>query len=171
MRPRLFEFEYQRACFTARLPADYLYSPAHFWLAQRGEGLWRVGLTKFGARMLGEMVDHGFGMEAGAPVAPGQIIGWVEGFKAILDLACLVEGRFAGGNPALETEITLVNLDPHGAGWLYAVKGRPDARCVPLAAYAQVLDREIDGLLARGRAGNEGCQGAGEPGIGSRSGS
>jgi glycine cleavage system H protein len=79
-----------------------------------------------------------------APVAPGQIVGWVEGFKAISDLCSLVEGRFAGGNPALETDVTLINKDPHGAGWLYAVKGRPDAKCVGIEGYVRILDAEID---------------------------
>jgi glycine cleavage system H protein len=140
--------EYKRARFTARLPADYLYSASHFWLARRQADLWRVGLTKLGTRMSGETVDHGFGVELEAPVAPGQLIGWVEGFKAISDLYCLLEGRFAGGNPALETDLTLINKDPHGAGWLYAVKGRPDAKCVGVEAYVQILDQTIDRLLA-----------------------
>ena len=139
--------EYKRGRFTARLPTDYLYSPSHFWLARGGAQLWRVGLTKLATRMLGEMVDHAFGLELNAPVRPGQIIGWVEGFKAISDLYCLLEGQFAGGNPALEADITLVNKDPHDAGWLYAVKGRPDTQCVRIEAYVQILDQAIDRML------------------------
>jgi len=142
--------EYKRARFAARLPTDYLYSPSHFWLARREEDLWRVGLTKFGTRRLGEMVEHGFGVELNARVTLGQVIGWVEGFKAISDLHCLVEGRFAGGNPALQTEITLINKDPHGAGWLYAVNGRPDTKCVGVEGYVRILDKTIDRLLASG---------------------
>jgi glycine cleavage system H protein len=141
--------EYKRACFTARLPTDYLYSASHFWLARREKELWRIGLTKFATRMLGEMVDHGFGAELDAPVSPGQVLGWVEGFKAISDLYCLVEGRFAGGNPALQTDITLVNRDPHDAGWLYAVRGRPDAKCVGAEGYVQILDQVIGRMLGK----------------------
>jgi len=148
--------EYKRARFAARLPTDYLYSPSHFWLARREEDLWRVGLTKFGTRRLGEMVEHGFGVELNARVTLGQVIGWVEGFKAISDLHCLVEGRFAGGNPALQTEITLINKDPHGAGWLYAVKGRPDTKCVGVEGYVRILDQTIDRLLASRASEREG---------------
>jgi glycine cleavage system H protein len=140
--------EYKRCRFRARLPADFLYSRSHFWLARVEEELWRVGLTKFGTRLLGEMVDHGFGVESNAPVALGQVIGWVEGFKAISDLGCQVEGRFAEGNPALQTDLALINQDPHGAGWLYAVKGRPDPECVRVKGYVQILDRMIDRMLA-----------------------
>ena len=77
---------YKRSRFVTQLPLDYLYGPSHSWIARQGDGTWRVGLTKFATRMLGEMVDHGFELEVGAPVAPGQIIGWVEGFKAISDV-------------------------------------------------------------------------------------
>ena len=93
---------YKRARFVTRLPVDRLYSPSHFWIAEHEAGIWRVGFTRFATRMLGEMVEHEFQVEIGAPVASGQIIGWIEGFKAISDIYCIAEGKFAGGNPALD---------------------------------------------------------------------
>src|SRR5207302_8110065 len=96
---------YKRSRFVTHLPVDYLYSPSHCWIARQENDLWRVGLTKFATRMLGEMVDHGFGVEANAPVAPGQIIGWVEGVNAISDLFCIAEGLFDGPNPQLKEKI------------------------------------------------------------------
>ena len=140
---------YQRANFSARLPLDYLYSPSHAWIARQDAEHWRVGLTKFATRMLGEMVDHGFEVQPGAPVQPGQIVGWIEGFKPIADLYCIAHGQFAGGNPALQEQITLVNQDPHGQGWLYLVQGRPDAQCLDAPAYSALLDATIDRLLAQ----------------------
>ena len=74
---------YKRSHFSTQLPVDYLYAPSHSWIARGNEGIWRVGLTKFATRMLGAMVDHGFDTPTGARVQPGQILGWVEGFKAI----------------------------------------------------------------------------------------
>src|SRR5437016_10533910 len=71
---------YKRARFATHLPASYLYSPSHFWIAEHEPNLWRVGMTRFATRMLGEMVDHGFSLDPDAPVASGQIIGWIEGF-------------------------------------------------------------------------------------------
>ncbi|MBI4660374.1 MAG: glycine cleavage system protein H [Verrucomicrobia bacterium] len=139
---------YKRSRFATQLPVDYLYSPSHSWIARDSEpGLWRVGLTKFATRMLGEMVDHGFEAETGAPVASGQIIGWIEGFKAISDIFCIADGNFRGANAVIREKITLVNKDPYGAGWLYLVKGRPDARCMDVQAYKAVLDKTIDKIL------------------------
>lgn len=147
--PRLVA--YRRANFATYLPADFLYSPSHFWLAPLPDGIWRVGLTKFAVRMLGEMVDHAFEIELGAPVTSGRILGWIEGFKAISDLFSVADGTFRGGNQALQETITLVNKDPYGAGWLYEVQGSPDALCLEVAAYQRLLDSTIDRLLERQR--------------------
>lgn len=140
---------YKRSHFVTQLPLDYLYSPSHAWAAAEDGGRWRVGLTKFATRMLGEMVDHGFEVEAGAAVQCGQIIGWVEGFKAISDLFCVVEGEFLGSNVVLKERISLISKDPYQKGWLYEVKGRPDAKCLDVHAYRDLLDKTIDRILAQ----------------------
>ncbi len=141
--------DYRRARFATQLPLAYLYSPGHFWIAHHQAGIWRVGLTKFASRMLGEMVDYGFEPAPGAKVLPGQAIGWIEGFKALSELFCIGSGEFAGPNPALEQNITQVNQDPYGAGWLYAIKGAPDTTCMDVQHYARLLDRTIDELVRK----------------------
>jgi glycine cleavage system H protein len=141
---------YKRAQFVTHLPVDYLYSPSHAWVAREPEGEhWRVGLTKFATRMLGEMVDHGFEVEEGAAVEPGQIIGWVEGFKAISDLYCIGSGSFAGRNTGLSEKVALISKDPYGAGWLYRIKGQADPACLDVHGYRAVLDRTIDKILEK----------------------
>ena len=140
---------YKRSHFATQLPADYLYTSSHAWIAQQGDDCWRIGLTKFATRMLGEMVDHGFEIQPGARVEPGQIIGWIEGFKAISDIFCVADGNFSGANPVLKEKIALVSKDCYGAGWLYMVKGIPDTRCVDVDGYRQVLDKTIDKILEK----------------------
>jgi glycine cleavage system H protein len=141
---------YKRAQFVTHLPVDYLYTPSHAWLAREVDGRHcRVGLTKFATRMLGEMVDHGFELESGVTVEPGQIIGWVEGFKAISDLYCIARGTFAGGNEALRDKVTLISKDPYNAGWLYRVEGEADKSCVDVHGYRAILDSAIDKILEK----------------------
>jgi glycine cleavage system H protein len=140
---------YKRSHFVTQLPVDYLYSPSHLWLARGESGVWRVGFTKFATRMLGEMVDCGFETNAGAPVVSGQIVGWIEGFKAISDIYCVLAGNFSGANPVLKTNIMAVGKDPYGAGWLYEVRGQPDAKCVDVQAYKTILDVTIDRILEK----------------------
>lgn len=143
------KLHYKRSHFATQMPVEYLYSPSHFWIGRQEDGSWRVGLTKFATRMLGEMVDHGFEIAVDAPVKSGQIIGWVEGFKAISDVYCIAEGQYAGTNPALKKKINAVNKDPFGAGWLYAVRGKPDTKCMSVQDYRLVLDKTIDKILEK----------------------
>ncbi len=140
---------YKRSHFVTHLPVDYRYSPSHLWLARQADELWRVGLTKFATRMLGDMVDCGFELTPDSPVTSGQIIGWVEGFKAISDVYCVLEGKFSSANPALKEKISAISKDPYGAGWLYEVRGRPDAKCVDVQAYKTILDQTIDRILEK----------------------
>ncbi|MBI5385342.1 MAG: glycine cleavage system protein H [Verrucomicrobia bacterium] len=144
---------YKRSHFSTTLPASCRYTPSHAWVAEVEPGHWRVGLTKFATRMLGEMVDHGFEIDTGTRVKPGDIVGWVEGFKAISDLFCVAAGEFLGGNPALSEGIVLVTRDPYGAGWLYEVQGQPDSKCMDVHAYCGLLDQTIDRLMAQNKGG------------------
>lgn len=151
---------YKRSHFVTRLPKSRLYTPAHFWLKdmQQAEeetpdpqknSLWRVGATKFATRMLGEMVDHGYEQEAETSVEPGQVIGWLEGFKAVSDLFCSVSGIFKNGNPSLMEDLTCVNRHPFQEGWLYEVQGVPDDRAMDVYEYQRFLDQVIDQLLEK----------------------
>ena len=140
---------YKRSHFATQLPVDYLYTPSHFWIAREPDGVCRVGLTKFASRMLGETVDHGFETEPESEVRLGQIVGWIEGFKAIADLFCVAEGRFLGGNPILKEQIALSNTEPYGAGWLYKVRGQPDPQSVDVHGYKTILDKTIERILQK----------------------
>jgi glycine cleavage system H protein len=143
---------YKRSNFATQLPVDFLYSPSHAWLARQPDGRWRAGLTKFATRMLGEMVDHSFETQPGAAVQLGQIIGWVEGFKAISDIYCAMAGQFRGSNPLLKEQIILISNDPFGDGWLYEVEGTPDPKCMEVHAYRDLLDETIERLLGQQKA-------------------
>ena len=148
MAPGTVKFlSYKRSRFSTQLPIEYRYSPSHYWLAPEDNGFWRVGLTRFATRMLGEMVDYSFDLEPGGVIESGQILGWIEGFKAISDIYCVAEGTFVAGNPVLKERITLVNKDPYNAGWLYRIEGVPDTNCVDVHDYYKILDKAIDKIL------------------------
>ncbi|MEW6156411.1 MAG: glycine cleavage system protein H [Verrucomicrobiota bacterium] len=140
---------YRRSHFVTHLPVDFLYSPSHSWIAPQADDIWRVGLTRFATRMLGDMVDHGFEVKSGDAIKAGQILGWVEGFKAISDVFCIGHGEFLRSNPLLKERIAVMNKDCYGQGWLYELKGKPDSRCVPVEAYVKLLDKTIDKILEK----------------------
>lgn len=140
---------YKRATFVTQLPVTHLYAPSHCWLARTETGLWRVGYTKFALRMLGDLVDVQWDRAPGADVEAGDIVGSIEGFKAVSDLYAVGRGRFVGGNSVLREDLDTVTRDLYGAGWLYEFEGDPDARSLSVEAYQQLLDATIDRILAQ----------------------
>ncbi len=140
---------YKRSRFTTHLPVDFLFTPSHAWLQSLGDGRWRVGITKFATRMLGDMVDCGWEIQPAAKVECGQILGWLEGFKAISDVYCVVEGDFTGINALLKKNITVINKKPYSDGWLYEASGQPDSRAMEVTPYMALLDKTIDKILEK----------------------
>jgi glycine cleavage system H protein len=140
---------YKRSTFVTHLPAAALFSPSHYWLIAEPENVWRIGFTKFATRMLGDLVDHQFEKNAGSPISNGEIVGSVEGFKAISDLYSPISGIFLGGNPALKQDPEIIGNDPYGEGWLFRASGTPDARCTSVDGYQSLLDATIDRMLEK----------------------
>ncbi len=141
-------FAYKRARFGTRLPTDRFYTRAHYWLRETEPAVWRVGLTKFATRMLGDIVEYQFEVEPDSRVEVGQKIGWIEGFKAVSDIYSVAQGDFNGTNAALSGDITLLESDPYERGWLYQVRGLAEADRVDVNGYATILDATIDKMLA-----------------------
>lgn len=141
---------FKRARFSTRLPRTHRFTQGHLWL-RRGEGdedVWEVGFTKFALRMLGDPVEADFEVRSGAAVETGQVIGWIEGFKAVTDVFAPFDATFAGMNPALADDIDLIKKSPYDKGWLYALRGAPGSDCLDAEDYAALLDGTIDRMLA-----------------------
>jgi len=140
---------YKRSRFSTRLLENRLYTAGHSWLEQDEGDLWRIGFTKFAVRMLGEIVELGFETEPGARVETGQIVGWLEGFKAVTDIFSPLSGHFEGFNPAIEEHVQLLTIDPYVKGWLFKVRGQPDNDCLDVHGYVSLLDTTIDKMLGQ----------------------
>lgn len=138
---------YRRSRFSTRLPREYRYTPAHFWLAEQPDGIWRIGLTKFATRMLGDLVETGMEIEPGDPVSVGQVIGWVECLKAASDLYCVASGHYHRANQDLDQNPEALHKDPYGKGWLYEIKGEPEPNAIDAEGYAALLDDIIDKMV------------------------
>lgn len=141
-------YYYKRSRFSTRLPEGRRYTASHYWLVEEEAGIWRVGMTKFATRMLGDLVEYGFDAKAGSAIELGAKIGWLEGFKAVADLYSVVSGELLNVNPDLDADITLADSDPYGRGWLYRAKGTPDEGNTDVAGYVAVLDATIEKMLA-----------------------
>ena len=59
---------------------------------------------------------------------------------------------FLAAIPDCVKKISLVDKQPYAEGWLYAVRGTPDERCLDVNAYRDHLDRAIDLILSKQKA-------------------
>ena len=84
----------------------------------------------------------------------GQVLGWVEGFKAISDVICVGQGIFVAANPALEDDTELISRAPYAEGWLYEMDGHLDDQSLDVEGYVHLLNVTIDELLKKQRADN-----------------
>ena len=141
--------QYERSRFSTRLPTNRRYVPSHFWLAEDQANTWRVGFTKFATRILGEPVEYDFETPHDATVTEGDVVGWIEGFKAVTDLFAPMAGRFVGPNPALVDNIEWIRSDPYGRGWLYSLEGTLTDTCLDAAGYVAWLDTTIDKMTGK----------------------
>jgi glycine cleavage system H protein len=139
---------YKRSRFVTHLPTDRFYTPSHYWLQRQGADDWTIGFTRFATRMLGDIVELDFTVAADGALALGQNIGTVEGFKAVSELYSVVTGTFIERNAALDRDITLIESDPYGRGWLFRARGAPDPQHLDVEGYTGLLDTTIDAMLA-----------------------
>jgi glycine cleavage system H protein len=146
---------YKRARFTTRLPIDRLYSQSHYWLAEDSPGSFRIGLTRFATRMLGDFVELRFEVSSDSRLELGQAIGSIEGFKAVSEIYCAAAGNFAGANTELDQKPTLLDEDPYDSGWLYRITaGRTDS-ALDVHGYIGLLDATIDRMLLEQQQGKD----------------
>jgi glycine cleavage system H protein len=144
---------YKRATFVTHLPEEHLYTQSHSWLC-RAEGLadvWRVGYTLFALRMLGEIVDVQLERKPGEEIEPGDVLGTIEGFKALSDIFCVGRGAFVRANPVLAATVEPLAANPYTEGWIYEFRGAPDPLAMDINGYRNLLDATIDRLLQKER--------------------
>jgi len=111
--------------------------------------LWRVGVTRFAQRMLGDLVEYGFEVKPEQTIERGEIIGWIEAFKATTDIYFVGDGQFLRANAILETKPGRFDIDPYKEGWLYEFRGTPDALAVDNEGYTRLLDLAIDRIQGK----------------------
>jgi len=143
------DVRYKRSRFSTRLPRERSYTRGHLWLRPRGDGVWEIGITRFALRMLGDPVEIDVEAEPGDRLETGQVLGWVEGFKAVSDLFAPLPGEFVEANAALDEDIELIQRSLYDRGWLYAIRGEPGADCTDVQGYMDHLDATIDKMLGQ----------------------
>ena len=121
------------------LPEDLRYSTEHEWVRVEG-GLAVVGVTDFAQDSLGDVVYVSL-PQVGTTIAAGASCAEVESTKSVSDIYAPVSGTVASVNESLAGAPELVNSDPYGEGWLFAIEmSDPDeaAGLLDAAAYSKL---------------------------------
>ena len=112
-------------------PADLRYAPTHEWVKREGDVV-TVGITKFAVEQLTEPTFLEL-PEIGKEMMAGKPLGTIESVKSTSDIYAPVSGIVVERNELLlddkttkrKADLTFVNDDPFGKGWLIKLKLAP----------------------------------------------
>ena len=102
-------------------PTELVYAETHEWARLDEDGNVLVGISDYAQDQLGDVVYVEL-PELDRSVGAAEEAGVVESVKAASDLYSPVTGTVVAVNDALEDAPELVNQDPYGDGWLFAVE-------------------------------------------------
>ena len=114
-------------------PADLRYAPTHEWARLDGDVV-TVGITKFAVEQLTEPTFLEL-PPVGKELAAGKPLGIIESVKSTSDIYAPVTGTVVERNESLiddpktkrRGDLTPINDDPFGKGWLVKIKLAPGA--------------------------------------------
>jgi len=125
----------------SQVPDDLKYTESHEWVSTEADGTVRVGISDYAQEELGDMVFIEL-PAVGDQVDQGDACAVVESVKAASDIYSPVTGEVVAINEDLEDDPGMVNNDPYGDGWLFAVELADNAELDGLMdaeAYAEQL--------------------------------
>lgn len=121
--------------------AELRYTDDHDWVSSESPA--RVGITDYAQNQLGEIVYAEL-PEVGAQITAGEECGEVESTKSVAELKAPVSGTVVEVNEALLDNPELINEDPYGEGWLYAVDVAEDGPLSSADEYAEQISGTIE---------------------------
>ena len=123
------------------VPGGLLYTKTHEWARVEPNGEVIVGISDHAQSELKDVVFVEL-PQAGRAVKQGEACAVVESVKAAFDIYAPVAGQVTRVNAALEKAPQLINQEPYGQGWFFAVKPadqRELETLLPPGDYAKLL--------------------------------
>ncbi len=120
-------------------PNDLKYTESHEWIKVDGDTV-TVGITAHAAESLSDLVYLDL-PSVGDGVNVGEGFGEIESVKAVSDLKSPVKGEVVEVHDGLEDDLTTINTDPYGGGWMIKVKlaGDLPSGLLDAAAYDKLV--------------------------------
>ncbi len=115
-------------------PEQFRYADSHEYAHAEGE-LVRIGLSAFAVDQLGDIVFVDL-PEVGSSLSRGSSFGTVESVKAVEEMYAPVSGEVVERNESVLASPEELQNDPHGQGWLLAVRPSDASQLEELMAAA-----------------------------------
>lgn len=118
-------------------PAQFRFADSHEYAHVEGD-LVRIGISAFAVDQLGDIVFVDL-PEVGSSLSRGSSFGTVESVKAVEEMYAPVGGEVVERNESVLASPEELQNDPHGKGWLLAVRATDAAQLEELmdaATYA-----------------------------------
>jgi glycine cleavage system H protein len=125
--------------YAAMLPGELHYARNHMWARQVGERRWRFGFTTYAIRLMQDVYFLDWSIDPGDAVTLLQQIGHIETSKAESDLFSPLAGTLTMFNTALLNDPSAINVDGHGAGWLFEIDSHDPTPLLDVGQYHQYL--------------------------------
>jgi len=121
------------------VPEHLLFTEDHEYVHKMDAGdVVEIGITDYASHELGDVVYVDL-PQVGAKFNKMEVLGTIEAVKAVSEIYCPVSGEVVEINSAIESDPSVVNKDPYGAGWMIRIKLKNPAELDALlgpAAYA-----------------------------------
>ena len=101
-------------------PAQYRYADSHEYAHPDGD-LVRIGISAFAVDQLGDIVFVDL-PDVGSALSRGSSFGTVESVKSVEEMYAPVSGEVVERNESVLASPEELQNDPHGKGWLLAVR-------------------------------------------------
>jgi len=118
-------------------PAQFRFADSHEYAHAEGD-LVRIGISAFAVDQLGDIVFVDL-PDVGSSLSRGSSFGTVESVKAVEEMYAPVAGEVVERNESVLDSPEELQNDPHGKGWLLAVRATDAAQLQELmdaATYA-----------------------------------
>lgn len=96
------------------------YTDSHEWI-ETNENISRIGLSKSLVEEIGKIVSIEL-PKVGKDLQQGDLACVLESTKAAIETYAHVTGKVEQVNSALKKNLSLLNEDPEGKGWLYEIR-------------------------------------------------
>jgi glycine cleavage system H protein len=102
-------------------PTELKYTKADEWLRIDGDRI-TLGITDYAQNHLSDLVYCGLKAEKGSSISKGDLVVEIDSVKASAEVNSPVSGKVVEVNQEVMNSPEIINDDPYGKGWFYAIE-------------------------------------------------